>query len=108
MLNLILTPKAWRAFRTTSPTLVNISSLNLMSSVLMASENKVKTSSACTASGSDLYCSNLLAKLLSFTLLASILFIYSFKVFHKDNCETLHPESIMSRLDSFIQKCKVF
>ena len=31
----------------------------------------------------------------------------TFKVFHKDNCETLQPESIMSRFDSFIQKCKV-
>jgi len=80
LLNLTLTPKACRALRTASPILVNISSLNLMSSVLIASENKVKTSSACTASGSDLYCSNLLAKSLpSTTLSTSILFIYSFK-----------------------------
>ena len=31
----------------------------------------------------------------------------TFKVFHKDNCETLQPESMMSRLESFKQKCKV-
>ena len=31
----------------------------------------------------------------------------TFKVFHKDNCELLTPESMDSRKESFIQKCKV-
>ena len=87
LLNLILTPKACKALRITSPTLVKTVSSNLISSVLIASENKVKTSSACTASGSDLYCSNLLAKLLSLTtLLTSILSMYSFKELPKAIC----------------------
>lgn len=30
-----------------------------------------------------------------------------FKVYHAGNCETLTPESIMSRKESFIQKCLV-
>ena len=30
-----------------------------------------------------------------------------FKVYHKDNCEDLQPEKIMSRLESFKQKCLV-
>ena len=85
MLNLILTPKACKALRITSPTLVKTVSSNLISSVLIASENKVKTSSACTASGSDLYCSNLLAKLLSITTkLTTIISMYSIKELPKD------------------------